>query len=62
MRPPTLGAILVLLLVALGGPKMFALQATPEPQVVPRDDATPVSLTGIAFAPVADFHGASLGE
>ncbi len=62
MRPSTLGAILVLLVVALGAPTMLAMQATPEPPASPVAEATPVEPEGIAFAPAADIHGASLGQ
>jgi hypothetical protein len=62
MRPLTLGAILVLLMFTLSVPTMGRMQATPEPSTSPVADATPVEPQGIAFAPEADVHGASLGK
>ena len=61
MRPPTLGAILVPLLVALAAPAMLAPWATPGPPASPVAEATPVAPDGVAFAPEAEIQGASLG-
>jgi hypothetical protein len=61
MRPPTLGAIVVPLVLALGAANLLATQATSQPPASPVAEATPVVPAGVAFPPEVAIHGASLG-